>query len=163
MKTLTTQTNNEVGLIKSVNHTSFSVTTQKDYERVVGFFTEGLGFPLLSNEPRDPDMMTRVTGVEDADVMIAFVQAPGHRIEIINYLKPEDRSGHQIRPCDDGFWHLAFDVTDIDKAIAVGNKYEFIGVNEAQVVSDGPNKGLYCCYLRDSNGATFEVIGPRID
>lgn len=146
-------------LVKSVNHTSITVT---ELDRVLEFLIDGLGFELLSREPRDPAMMSAVTGVENADAVIAFVQAPGHRIELINYLKPVDREAHKIRPCDDGFWHLALDVTDIDLAVAIGGEHQFIGVTEPLEVSHGPNKGLFCCYLRDPYGLTVEVIGPRV-
>ena len=96
-------------LVTGVNHTSFTVY---DLERILAFLTEGLGFPLLSKSARDPVSIAKITGVKGADVVVAFVQAPGHRIELFHYLTPNDRRRHDIRPCDQGFSHLAFDVTN---------------------------------------------------
>ncbi len=144
-------------LVKGVNHTSFTVY---DLERILAFLTEGLGFPLLSKATRDPASISKITGVKGADVVVAFVQAPGHRIELFHYLIPDDRRRHDIRPCDQGFSHLAFDVSDIDRVIEVGRKYKFEPVHEPLQVNAGPNAGQYAAYLREQDGLTIEVLGP---
>ncbi|CVI64082.1 VOC family protein (plasmid) [Agrobacterium leguminum] len=149
-------------LVKGFNHTSYTISDD-DFDRVMGLFTDGLGFPLLAKGPRDPKNMETVVGVPGADVIIAYVQAPNHRLEIINYLSPDNRKRtDQIRPCDTGFTHLAFDVTDIDKALSIANKYGFKEVHEPLPVSAGPNVGNFCVYTRDKNGMTIEYIGPRV-
>lgn len=144
-------------LVKGVNHTSFTVY---DLERILAFLTDGLGFPLLSKATRDPASISKITGVKGADVVVAFVQAPGHRIELFHYLTPDDRRRHDIRPCDQGFSHLAFDVTDIDRVIEVGRTYKFEPVHEPLLVNAGPNTGQYAVYLREPDGLTIEVVGP---
>ena len=101
--------------ILRTNHTSFTVS---DLDQTIGFFCDGLGFELLSRAPRDPKIIQQVTGVAGAEMEIAFVQGPGHRIELIQYLAPADRGRIESRPCDAGFAHLAYDVDDIDAAIA---------------------------------------------
>lgn len=156
MTTPTTPTNS---LVKGINHTGFTVTNMT---RILDFLENGLGFSLTPTLPRDKAMMETVIGVKDADVMIAYAQAPGHRLEIHNYSGPEDRTVYKPRACDDGFWHLALDVYDIDAAVEVGRKYEFIGISDPQEVSHGPNVGNYCVYLQDPHGLTIELIGPRI-
>ena len=97
------------------NHTSFTVS---DLDRTCGFFVEALGFEVISRAPRDPAVIRDITGVEGADIEVAYVQGPGHRLELIQYLAPVEREKIEARPCDTGFAHLAFDVTDIDAAIA---------------------------------------------
>ncbi|UIF90004.1 VOC family protein [Cupriavidus sp. UYPR2.512] len=146
-------------LVKSVNHTSFTVT---DLDRTIAFLCDGLGFRLLDKSPRDPAGIEKVVGIKGADMMIAFVQAPGHRIELIKYLGPEDRKVVVVRPCDTGFAHLALDVNDIDATIEVAAQYQVKPINDPVEVSHGPNAGLYCAYMRDPDGVTFEVIGPRL-
>lgn len=149
-------------LIRGFNHTSYSIGDD-DFDRVVNFLVDGLGFPLLEKGPRDPKSMQHVVGVEGADAVIAYVQCPGHRLEFINYIKPDDRKNTaHIRPCDTGFTHLAFDVTDIDSTLAVAEKYGFHPINEPDPVSAGPNVGNLCVYTRDKNGITIEFIGPRV-
>lgn len=149
-------------LVKGFNHTSYTIS-DGDFDRVLGFFIDGLGFPLIEKGPRDSANMEAVVGVEGADVIIAYVQAPGHRLEIINYLKPDDRKRTDaLRPCDTGFTHLAFDVTDIDRSLHVADAYGFRPVHEPLPVSAGPNVGNFCVYTRDKNGITVEFIGPRV-
>jgi hypothetical protein len=147
-------------LVRSMNHTSFTVNGD-DFDRVLGMFTNGLGLPMAEKGPRDPLNMEKVVGVKGADVIIAYVQAPGHRIELINYLKPDDRVCTKGRPCDTGFAHIAFDVTDIDAALKAAAQYQFLPIHEPLPVSAGPNVGNFCAYTRDNTGITVEFIGPR--
>lgn len=146
-------------LVKGINHSSYTVT---ELDRVIAFFAEGFGFPLLSKEPREVSGMSHITGVPGADVITAFVQAPGGVIELTMYKQPTDKRQHDIRPCDDGFSHVAFDVYDIDAAVEVGARYGFQEVAEPLEITRGPNKGLMAVYLRDNYGLTFEFIGPRV-
>ena len=86
------------------NHTSFTVS---DLDKTIGFFCDALGFDLLSRAPRDAKVVQQITGVPGADMEVAFVQGPGHRIELIHYLAPADRGRVDSRPCDAGVAHLA--------------------------------------------------------
>jgi len=156
---MNTQGQSDLSLVKSLNHTSYTVY---DLDRILGFLSDGLGFPLLSKATRDPAAISKITGVKGADVVVAFVQAPGHRIELFHYLTPDDRRRHDIRPCDQGFSHLAFDVIDIDRVIEVGRRFKFEPVHEPVLVTAGPNAGQYAAYLQEPDGLTVEVIGPRI-
>jgi catechol 2,3-dioxygenase-like lactoylglutathione lyase family enzyme len=158
--TMTNQSIPTRPLVKSVNHTSFTVT---DLDRTIGFLCDGLGFELLDRSARVPAGIEKVVGIQGADMMIAFVQAPGHRIELIQYRGPADRKVVVVRPCDTGFAHLAFDVNDIDAAIDVAARYQVKPIHDPVEVSHGPNRGLYCAYMRDPDGVTFEVIGPRLE
>ena len=58
--------------------------------------------------PRDPSLIGQIAGVEGADIEAAYVQGPGHRLELIQYVAPEDRRQVEAKPCDTGFAHLAF-------------------------------------------------------
>ncbi|WP_321797509.1 VOC family protein [Caballeronia sp. J97] len=146
-------------LVDSINHTSFTVT---DLDRVLGFLCDGLGLRLLDRSPRDPKTMQLIVGVKGVENETAFVQAPGHRIELIRYFKPDDLKIYVLRPCDTGSSHLAFNVKDIDATVARAAEYRFKTVHEPLPVSAGPNVGFFCAYLRDPDGLTFEVIGPRL-
>jgi catechol 2,3-dioxygenase-like lactoylglutathione lyase family enzyme len=85
--------------VLATNHTSFTVS---DLDRSIAFFRDCLGFELLSKAPRDPGTVERITGVADADIMVAYVQGPGHRLELIEYLAPADRGRLVPRPCRGG-------------------------------------------------------------
>lgn len=137
------------------NHTSFTVS---DLDTIIGFFCDGLGFELLSRAPRDPAIIQQVTGIAGADLEIAFVQGPGHRIELIQYLAPADRGRVDSRPCDAGFAHLAYDVDNIDAAIATASEYTFEPLGDPATIDKGPNTGSRVAYLRNSDGITVEFI-----
>lgn len=141
--------------IVSTNHTSFTVS---NLERTLAFFSEALGFEVTSKGPRSPDAIQRITGVEGGDVVIAYVRGPGHSIELIEYLGPADRGRVESRPCDVGFAHLAYDVDDIEAAVAASAPHGFHPIGEVFVIDRGPNAGGKVVYTRDADGVTIEFI-----
>ena len=142
--------------VLSTNHTSFTVSS---LDRTVAFFTECLGFQLISRAPRDPKIIQKVTGVEGAEMEIAFVRGPGHVVELIEYKAPASKGLVQSRPCDTGFAHLALDVDDVDAAVAAAATYGVAAINAPVAIDLGPNKGKKFVYLRDADGVTLEFIG----
>ena len=86
--------------ILSTNHTSFTVS---DLEWSLSFFRDILGFEVTSKAPRDPRAIQHITGVEDSEVMIAYVRAPGHSVELIQYLRPDCQVRPHSSPNDVGF------------------------------------------------------------
>ena len=137
------------------NHTSFTVS---DLDRTCDFFVNALGFEVISRAPRDPTLIGQITGVNGADIEVAYVQAPGHRLELIKYLAPNDRKLVDAAPCDTGFAHLAFDVTDVDAAIGASQVFGFRPINPPTSIDKGPNAGSRVVYLRDPDGVTIEYI-----
>ena len=137
------------------NHTSFTVS---DLDRTCGFFEDALGFEVISRAPRDPALIGQITGVEGADIEVAYVQGPGHRLELIQYLAPDDRRQVEAKPCDTGFAHLAFDVTDVDAAIAASQVFGFRPNNPPVPIDKGLNAGSRVIFLRDPDGVTIEYI-----
>ena len=143
--------------ISATNHTSFTVS---DLDRSLGFFCDVLGFDLLNRGPRDPDFIERVVAIPGADIEGAYIQAPGHRLELIQYHGPGGRRQVEARPCDSGFAHIAFDVDDIDAAIAASKKVGVLPLGPPQDLDRGPNKGGRVVYTRDADGITIEFIQP---
>lgn len=141
--------------VLGTNHTSFTVSS---LDRTIGFFRDGLGFQLLNRAPRDPKIVSKITGVEGADMEIAFLRGPGCTVELIEYRAPASRGRVEARPCDAGFAHMAFDVDDIDAAIAEAKKHRVEPVAPPVPINDGPNKGRRVVYLRDPDGVTIEFI-----
>lgn len=143
--------------ILGTNHTGLTVS---DLERSCRFFEEVFGFTTVSKGPRDPATISTITGVPGADVLIAYLQGPGHTVELIEYLGPSDRSLIQSRPCDTGAAHIAFDVRGIEAAIAAAGRYGFNPLSPEAVVNryGGPNAGARVVYLRHPDGITIELI-----
>jgi catechol 2,3-dioxygenase-like lactoylglutathione lyase family enzyme len=143
------------GQVLGTNHTSFTVS---DLDRSIAFFTEALGFELLHRGGRDAAMIEKVVGVPGADIEVAYIQAPGHRMELIQYLGPADRGRVQSRPCDTGFAHVAFDVDDVDAVLAACARHGVAPVGPVQDLHQGPNAGGRVVYTRDADGITVEFI-----
>ena len=141
--------------VLGTNHTSFTVSS---LDRSIGFFRDCLGFQLVSRAPRDPAIIRQVTGVEGAEMEIAFLRGPGHTVELIEYKAPADRGRVKARPCDTGFAHLALDVDDVEAAIAAAGRHGVRPINPPVAINAGPNKGRRVVYLRDADGVTIEFI-----
>ena len=141
--------------VLATNHTSFTVS---DLDRSLAFFRDGLGFEVTSRAPRDPALIQAITGVECAELSIAYVRGPGHSLELIQYDGPADKGKVTSRPCDTGFAHLAYDVDNIDAAIATSANYGVRPIGQVTVIDKGPNAGGRVCYLRDQDGVTIEFI-----
>ena len=67
----------------ATNHTSFTVS---DIDRSLAFFRDALGFEVTSKGPRSPSLIQAITGVEGAEVLIAYVRGPGHSIELLSLI-----------------------------------------------------------------------------
>src|SRR5688572_33055626 len=137
------------------NHTSFTVS---NLERTITFLHDCLGFELISRAPRDPALVSRITGVEGADMMIAFLKAPGHTLELIEYRAPASRGAISARPCDTGFAHIAFNVDDAAAAVAAVERYGVKPIAPPVTIDQGPNKCRRAVYVRDWDGVTIEFI-----
>jgi len=141
--------------VLGTNHTSFTVS---NLERTLAFFRECLGFELVSKAPRDPALVSRITGVDGADTMIAFLKAPGHTLELIEYRAPAKKGAVSARPCDTGFAHVAFNVDDAAAAVAAAERYGVKPIAPPVTIDQGPNKGRKVVYVRDWDGVTIEFI-----
>lgn len=141
--------------VLGTNHTSFTVSS---LDRSIGFFRDCLGFQVVSRAPRDAAIVSRITGVEGADMEIAFLRGPGCTVELIEYKAPASRGRVSARPCDAGFAHMAFDVDDVDAAIAAAHEHQLKPISPPVPINDGPNRGRRVVYLRDPDGITIEFI-----
>jgi catechol 2,3-dioxygenase-like lactoylglutathione lyase family enzyme len=141
--------------VLSTNHTSFTVS---DLDRSIAFFTEALGFELLNRAPRDPKLIEVITGVPGADIEVAYIQGPGHRLELIQYHAPAERCQVESRPCDTGFAHVAYDVDDAAAAVAASAAHQVLPLGAITTIDKGPNAGGKVVYLRDPDGVTIEYI-----
>ena len=141
--------------IIATNHTSFTVS---NLDRTLAFFRDALGFEVTSKGPRSPSLIQAITGVDGAEVLIAYVRGPGHSIELIEYIEPETRSSVRPRPCDTGFSHIAYDVDNIDAAIQAARDHSVEPIGPVVAIDQGPNRGSRVAYLRDPDGITIEFI-----
>ena len=140
----------------STNHTSFTV---RNLEETLPFFTDVLGFEVTSRDTRDPEVIEAITGVRGAEVEIAYLRVRDHTLELIEYKAPANRMEHILRPCDVGFAHIAFDVSDMARLIDRAARLGVYPISSPVVNGrGGPNQGALVVYLRMADGVTIELI-----
>jgi thiazole synthase ThiGH ThiG subunit len=83
-------------------------------------------------------------------------------VELIEYLSPVDWRKVESRLCDTGFAHLAYDVDDVDAAVAASAAYEFLPLGTPVGIDKGPNTGSHVVSLRDQDGVTVEFTGKTV-
>ena len=143
--------------ILQADHTGITV---RDMEASLVFWRDTLGFKLLYRAHRGGAYAAEVTGVPGAEIDIAVLLAPGHKIELLHYLAP---AGHEIlepRPCDLGSVHLAFDIDDLDAALVHLAASGWTAVGTPQTIADGARAGTRVVYVRDPDGTTLEFMQP---
>ncbi len=140
-------------MIIGYNHTSFTVA---NLDRAVRFWTEGLGFSVISVSERKGDWQGQVTGIPGAKLRIAHLSGYGHHMEFIEYLKAPGNTV-SLQPNMAGIAHVCLEVKDIESTI---NRLAGIGATlqgDLIEVDSGPFKGCRAIYIRDPEGIIIEL------
>ncbi|ADG98187.1 Glyoxalase/bleomycin resistance protein/dioxygenase [Segniliparus rotundus DSM 44985] len=145
-----------MGFARAVAHTGITV---RDIDQSVDFWCSALGAQIERRFQLGGVFAAEVTGVPQARIDVAVVNLAGHRLELLQYQAPGDRSELRPRPCDIGSWHLAVEVDDVDAVSAVCASYGWAVAGSAQSLTEGPRRGTRFVYLHDADGATLELIG----
>jgi glyoxylase I family protein len=144
--------------ILAADHTGITVS---NLERSLAFWRDVLGFELSHRAHQTGEFASEITGVPGAEISLAVLKAPGHKIELLEYHAPPDKKQNvDLRPCDVGSTHVALMVDDLDavlKAIAVSG---WQSGGRPQTLQSGPNAGKRVVYVRDPDGTTIEFMQP---
>ncbi|MEY2491853.1 MAG: hypothetical protein QOH24_804 [Verrucomicrobiota bacterium] len=143
--------------IIATDHTGFTVA---NLERSLAFWRDVLGFELSHRAHHTGDLASEVTGVPGAEISIAVLKAPGHRIELLEYHAPADRRRADLRPCDVGSVHVALTVDDLDSVLGAIASSGWQAAGKPQTLKSGPNAGKRVIYVRDPDGITIELMQP---
>jgi glyoxylase I family protein len=143
--------------IMATDHTGFTVA---NIERSLVFWQDVLGFELSHRAHHTGDLASEVTGVPGAEISIAVLKSPGHRIELLEYHAPPDRKRVHLRPCDVGSVHIALTVDNLDSVLSTIAGSDWRAVGKPQVLKTGPNAGKRVIYVRDPDGTTIEFMQP---
>jgi glyoxylase I family protein len=144
--------------ILAADHTGITVS---NLERSLAFWRDVLGFELSHQVHQAGQLASEITGVPGAEISIAVLKAPGHKIELLEYHAPSDGKGPgTIRPCDVGAAHVALTVDNIDALLkrVAGSGWQAAG--SPQTLTTGPNAGKRVVYVRDPDGTTIEFMQP---
>ena len=143
--------------IISADHTGITVS---NLERSLAFWRDVLGFELSHTAHQTGELAREITGVAGAELKLAVLKAPGgHKIELLEYLAPPDRTKHtHLRPCDVGSVHVALTVNDLNAVLQRIVACDWKAAGKPQVLQSGPNAGKRVVYVRDPDGTTIEFM-----
>jgi glyoxylase I family protein len=143
--------------IISADHTGITVS---NLERSLAFWRDVLGFELSHTAHQTGELAREIIGVAGAELKLAVLKAPGgHKIELLEYLAPPDRTKHpDLRPCDVGSVHVALTVNDLDAVLQRIAASGWKAAGKPQTLQSGPNAGKRVVYVRDPDGTTIEFM-----
>jgi catechol 2,3-dioxygenase-like lactoylglutathione lyase family enzyme len=142
--------------IIAADHTGITVS---NLERSLAFWRDVLGFELSHRAHQIGELAEEITGVAGAEISIAVLKAPGHKIELLEYLAPPERKRHvDLRPCDIGSVHIALTVDNIDAVLSTIAASGWKAAGKPQTLKTGPNAGKRVVYVRDPDGTTIEFM-----
>lgn len=143
--------------ILAADHTGITVS---NLERSLTFWRDVLGFELSHRAHQTGDLAAEITGVPGAEILIAVLKAPGHKIELLEYRGPADRTHLRPRPCDVGSVHIALTVDDLEAVLEKIASSGWTTAGKPQTLTAGPNAGKRVIYVRDPDGTTIEFMQP---
>jgi catechol 2,3-dioxygenase-like lactoylglutathione lyase family enzyme len=141
--------------ILAADHTGITVV---DIERSLAFWREVLGFELSHRAHQTGELAAQITGIPGAEILIAVLKAPGHKIELLEYRAPADRTHLRPRPCDVGSVHVALIVDNLDAILEKIASSGWTAAGQPQTLTVGPNAGKKVIYVRDPDGTTIELM-----
>ena len=143
--------------ILAADHTGITVA---NLERSLAFWQDVLGFELSHRAHQTGELASEITGVPGAEISLAVLKAPGHKIELLEYLAPPERKRVEPRPCDVGSVHVALTVDDLDAVLSAIAASGWKTAGKPQTLQTGPNAGRRVAYVRDPDGTTIEFMQP---
>jgi glyoxylase I family protein len=141
--------------IIATDHTGITVA---NLDRSLAFWQDVLGFELSHRTHHTGDLASEVTGVPEAEILLAVLKGYGHKIELLEYLVPSDRKHVDLRPCDVGSVHVALTVDNLDAVLSAIAASGWKAAGKPQTLKTGPNAGKRVIYIRDPDGTTIEFM-----
>lgn len=142
-------------ILAGVHHIAINVS---DIKKLKKFYQEVLGLKLLFPPQEGSGAeLEKAVNVPRAKLKYAMLQAGDTCVELIQYLNPIGKP-YDRKNCDTGNMHLAFRVSDIDKAYAELKKKGVKFNNPPVKIDSGPLKGCAFAYFTDPDGVTLEIF-----
>ena len=141
-------------MVESINHVSFTVS---DLKASVDFYENVIGLKCVSYAERGEEFSSSVTGIQGVKMEIAYMEAPGCSIELIQYVQGQGQRLDTMT-CNVGSTHLCFNINEYDEWM---ERMKDNGVRmrgKQCIVPAGPNKGKRVCYVMDNDGNNLEFI-----
>ena len=141
-----------------MNHMSFTVS---NLDKSIEFYQKILGLELVNKSERDSVFSGKVTGIQGAKLIIAYLRTSNCAIELIQYLSPKGKK-LDTKTCNVGSAHVCFIVTEFQKMVGKlkENNVRFSG--KPTIIPAGPNKGKAVLYFEDNDSNTIEIISEDV-
>lgn len=141
----------------AADHTGFTVS---NLERSLTFWRDVLGFEYSHSAHQTGERVEQITGVKGSELKLVVLKTPsGHKIELLEYLAPDDRKQrNDLRPCDLGHVHVALVVDNLDEIMERIAVSGWKAAGKPQTLAVGPNAGKRVVYVRDPDGTTIELM-----
>ncbi|MDN4615979.1 VOC family protein [Leifsonia sp. F6_8S_P_1B] len=96
----------------------------RDLDAAIAFFTD-LGLTLAGQDTVSGEWADTAVGLDGNHARIALLQTPGGdgRLELFEYLHPDAIETEPARPNDIGMHRVAFQVDDLDAALAIAARH----------------------------------------
>ncbi|MEM3490173.1 MAG: VOC family protein [Nitrososphaerota archaeon] len=131
-------------MLKNIHHIAYIV---KDFDAAISFFQKACGMPI-----RDLHYM------EKEDQEILFFEVGGTYIEIIKPASKESPINRLIEHQGEGFFHIAFEVEDIEKAMTT------LKAGKVKIINEKPLRGFNWRLVNldraDTLGVHTQIVEP---
>ncbi|MBJ6726725.1 methylmalonyl-CoA epimerase [Geomesophilobacter sediminis] len=129
-------------MLKKINHLGVAV---KSLDETIPFYRDALGMTLQGTEE-----------VADQKVRVAFLSVGESKIELLEPTSPESPVAKFIEKNGPGIHHVAYEVADIEAAIAA------LVASGARMIDEKPRKGAHGAQIafvhpKSSNGVLTEI------
>ena len=146
-------------MIKGIHHTSI---TTPDVDRLAKFYTEQLGFEVVSRSGWDGGNAAAdaIYGLKDTAVRMVMLKTSNSYLELFQFISPEGAPAEANRPiCNPGVTHICLMVDDA--------RAEYERLSKAGMVFHCPPQDAgsvgSATYGRDPDGNIVELLQPAPD
>lgn len=138
-------------MIGSTHHYGVTVS---DMDEALEFYRDKLGMEMADELSFDSEEFSKFVGVEDVDVDIAFLDANGTLVELLEYNHPPGGNANEgVSNNDVGAAHLCIEVDDIQSVYdELSSEGEFI--NPPQTLDNGAK----VAYMYDPDRNVVEFL-----
>ena len=144
-------------MIKDLHHVGIIV---KDLDRSLAFYTNVLGGKLLYISGAQPKDVEKEVDVPGARTRLAVLKYGAATVELVEYIEPKIEPG-LLSAAAVGTQHVAFEVDDVDAAVATLKKNGIRFNAPPKLIEEGDNKGWVWTYFRDPDGCWLELVENR--